>query len=129
MTGAQLAAAASIVVLSACGGAGQLTDLEADARSIRATALMASGAWLAGQVRGSYARATLLEAGRLVEQQQATLTTSPRLLADARGAALGTADAELARHLAILWTAVGRGDAAAVRRERDALASARGAAP
>jgi hypothetical protein len=84
--------------------------------SLGATTAAIGEAWLAGSVSGTYSRTALEQTFLLVEQERATLASSPEALIDPRGAELSQAAERLSRLLAAMTQDVTRADTPSARR-------------
>jgi hypothetical protein len=84
--------------------------------SLRATTVRIGQAWLAGDVSGTYTYTAFDQTFRLLDDQRASLTASPQLLADARGGQLSQNAERLSRLLALLMADVRRSDGSSARK-------------
>jgi hypothetical protein len=107
---------ASLIVVSACSSpAQQLREVQKNIRGLTATTQAVADAWLTGDVSATYSRTAFQQTLRLLDTQRASLNSSPRLLADPRGAALSRDAEQLSRALAALIQDARNGDTASAR--------------
>jgi hypothetical protein len=78
-------------------------------------------AWLAGQVSGTYTRTALDQTFYLVEQERATLASTPAMLQDPRGAALSQDAEHLSRLIASIIGDVTSADGQSARQHLTTL--------
>ena len=107
------------VALSATGCSRQDARLEQHRKtfeSLGATTAAIIDVWLAGEISGTYARASLEKTFQLTEQERAVLTKTPEVLQDARGAALSQQAERLSRVVAGLLLDVAAADGVSARR-------------
>jgi hypothetical protein len=83
--------------------------------SLAATTNAIANAWLAGHVSGTYGHTALEQTFMLLEQERSDLASSPRSLADSRGARMSQDAERLSRALASMIHDIDGADAAAVR--------------
>ena len=89
--------------------------------SLGATTAAIAEAWLRGSVSGTYTCTALEQTYRLVEQERASLASSPGALIDTRGAQLSQAAEALSRLLAAMLQDVRGADAGSARRHLAAI--------
>ena len=70
---------------------------------------------------GTYALTALDRTYLMVEQERAALTASASMVIDERGASMADSASELARHIAVMISAVRSADAGAARQQLDDL--------
>ena len=78
-------------------------------------------AWLHGSVSGTFTLSALEQMLALVEQDRASLTASPKLLIDQRGAALADSAAQMSVRIASIMSAVQDADAHRAREQVAAI--------
>ncbi len=83
--------------------------------SLGSSAAAIAEAWLDGSTSDRYTRTAFEQIYQLVEQERATLATTPDALASSRGAHLSETAGRLSRLLAVMIHDVARGDAPTVR--------------
>jgi len=83
--------------------------------SLAASAGFIGNAWLSGSTSGTYTATALSQTFLLVENERATLASTPDALIDRRGAELSDSAEALSRVIAALLDDVRGADAAAVR--------------
>jgi hypothetical protein len=116
--------------LNACRSRDQIVaDQTRRLASLRSTIVTLGEAWLSGDVSLSYARTTLETVQLLLANQHAEWARSGDLLANPEAAALSADEEHLARTLALLWTAFGDADPAAVRQQLAVVESLPAARP
>jgi hypothetical protein len=89
--------------------------------SLGATTKVVAEAWLAGEVSGTYTRTALDQTFYLVEQERATLASTPAMLQDPRGAALSQNAEQLSRRIASIIGDVTSADGHSARQHLTAL--------
>src|ERR1043165_3390229 len=87
-----------------------LEDQQKALASLSATVAAIGDAWVSGKVSARYARTSLEAAQQLLSQRRDELGSSPKLLADPSLAAVSQAQEALSRRIALIWSAVDRGD-------------------
>lgn len=102
---------------SGCGRQDTRLQQHQEALESLASTMTAIGeGWLAGDLSGTYTRTALEQTFRLVEQERASLASSPQSLLDPRGAHLSQAAERLSRLLAMMIADVRAADARSARR-------------
>lgn len=99
------AIAVTLIVQALAGCSRQDARLEQHKKnleSLGATTKVVSGAWLSGQVSGTYTRTALDQTFSLVEQERSRLASTPAMLQDPRGAALSQDAERLSRLIALI---------------------------
>jgi hypothetical protein len=104
----------------------QLEQSDKKIEGLRATAQTIGQAWLKGEVSERYASAAFQQTLQLLDKERATLTASPRLLLDPRGASVSRDAEHLSRVLAALIDDAHHGDDASARRHLADVAGSRG---
>src|SRR6188474_1298257 len=98
---ATLAVTLVMLAATACGRQdARLEQHKKNLESFGATTKVIAEAWLTGQVSGTYTRTALDQTFYLVEQERATLASTPAMLQDPRGAALSQDAEHLSRLIA-----------------------------
>jgi len=106
-----------------------LEDQQKALASLTATVTTIGDAWVSGKVSARYARTSLEAAQQLLSRRRDELGSSPKLLADPSLAAVSQAQEALSRRIALIWSAVDRGDTAAARAQLETAGRAAGGAP
>jgi len=102
--------------LAGCGSpASQLDEIQKKIDGLTATTRAIGESWLRGDVSPTFARTAFLQTLRLLDDQRTSLTESPQLLLDPRGAALSRRAEQLSRVLAALVDAARQRDDGAAR--------------
>jgi hypothetical protein len=117
--------AVAVVTLALSAGCGrqdaQLERHKKNFESLGATTKVVSEAWLSGHVSGTYTRTSLEQTFYLVEQERATLASTPAMLQDPRGAALSQDAEHLSRLIASIIGDVTSADGHSVRQRLTTL--------
>jgi hypothetical protein len=85
-------------------------------QSLGSTTAAIAGAWLDGNVSGTFTLTALEQTFALVERERTALAASPHMLVDPRGASLSQESEHLSRLIAAITHDVRAADAASVRR-------------
>lgn len=102
--------------LAACSSPDkELQDVQKNIQGLNATTHFIGEAWLNGDVSATYSGTAFQQTLQLLDKQRASLNSSPKLLLDARGAALSRDAEQLSRALAALIDAARRNDARSAR--------------
>lgn len=112
--------AAILVLLCApsCSRTDQRLVDHADAfQSLATTTVTIVQDWLDGSVSGTFALTALDRTYLLVEQERASLSASPSMVIDSRGASLADTATTLAHDIAVMIAAVRNADAGAARQQ------------
>ena len=109
----------AVTALVVCAGCTRqdaaLEQHKTNFESLGATTKVIAEAWLSGEVSGTFAGTALDQTFYLVEQERAKLASKPRMLQDARGAALSERAEQLSRLIASLMRDVSAADGQAAR--------------
>ena len=120
--------AAAVITAALCGCSSPQKQLEQAQKKIdglTATTRTIAEAWLSGDVSATYSRTAFEQTLELLDQQRASLGTSPALLLDARGASLSRDAEQLSRLLAALIEDARNRDGASARQHLSEVAGAR----
>jgi hypothetical protein len=105
-----------LLVTAACGGpATRMQQHRERFQSLASTSALIGEAWMAGRVSGTFADTALQQTFRLIEQERASLASSPESLVEAEGARLSQAAERHSRLVAQLMRDIRAGDGASVR--------------
>ena len=115
---------ATMLCLPACADRDErLAQHRKALQSLASTTRAVSAGWLAGHLSGTFTETALDQTLHLVEQERATVASTPDTLIDPRGADLAAEADRLERILAQMIGAVRTADGAAVREHMASIAS------
>jgi hypothetical protein len=106
----------TLLVTAACSGpAARMQQHREKFRSLASTSAAIGEAWMSGRVSGTFAVTALEQTFRLIEQERASLASSPESLVEAEGAQLSQSAERHSRLVAQLMRDIRAGDGASVR--------------